>query len=142
MPISFDIEPLPNARSLRPLHRPGVGRGGRGRLHYQSPLRWRFKAGKSPVDRGKQGTKRSTAVDGRGIPIGGVTAGANRPDSPLLVPTLEHASASVGGLPERTSVHLDRGYDSNVTRERLKERGLIGEIAQKGGAKPIALGYS
>src|ERR671913_1794644 len=35
------------------------------------------KAGKSPVDRGKQGTKRSTAVDGRGIPIGGVSAGAN-----------------------------------------------------------------
>jgi transposase len=96
------------------------------------------KAGKSPVDRGKQGTKRSTAVDGRGIPIGGVTAGANRPDSPLLVPTLEHASASVGGLPERTSVHLDRGYDSNVTRERLKERGLIGEIAQKG-KKPAPL---
>jgi hypothetical protein len=27
------------------------------------------KAGKSPVDRGKQGTKRSTAVDGKGIPL-------------------------------------------------------------------------
>jgi hypothetical protein len=36
------------------------------------------KAGKSPVDRGKQGIKRSTAVDGRGIPIGGVSAPANR----------------------------------------------------------------
>jgi hypothetical protein len=34
------------------------------------------KAGKSPVDRGKQGIKRSTAVDGRGIPIGGVSAPA------------------------------------------------------------------
>ena len=34
------------------------------------------KAGKSPVDRGKQGIKRSTAVDGKGIPIGGVGAGA------------------------------------------------------------------
>ena len=54
------------------------------------------KAGKSPVDRGKQGTKRSTAVDGKGIPVGGVSAGANRNDSPLLVPTLEHASESVG----------------------------------------------
>jgi hypothetical protein len=31
------------------------------------------KAGRSPVDRGKQGIKRSTAVDGKGIPIGGVT---------------------------------------------------------------------
>jgi hypothetical protein len=34
------------------------------------------KAGKSPVDRGKQGIKRSTAVDGKGILIGGVGAGA------------------------------------------------------------------
>jgi hypothetical protein len=58
------------------------------------------KAGKSPVDRAKQGIKRSTAVDGRGIPLGTVTAGANRHDSPLLIPTLKHASASVGGLPE------------------------------------------
>ena len=29
------------------------------------------KAGKSPVDRGKRGTKRSTAVDARGIPLWG-----------------------------------------------------------------------
>jgi hypothetical protein len=54
------------------------------------------KAGKSPVDRGKQGIKRSTAVDGRGIPIGGLSAPANRHVSPLLVPTLECARA-VGG---------------------------------------------
>src|ERR671932_131794 len=90
------------------------------------------KAGKSPVDRGKQGTKRSTAVDGKGIPVGGVSAGANRNDSPLLVPTLEHASESVEGLPEGASVHLDRGYDSNLTRQRLEERGLKAEIAKKG----------
>jgi transposase len=43
------------------------------------------KAGRSPVDRGKRGIKRSTAVDGEGIPIGGVTDSANRHDSPLLV---------------------------------------------------------
>ena len=95
------------------------------------------KAGKSPVDRGKQGTKRSTAVDGRGIPIGCVRAGANRNDSTLLVPTLEHASASVGGLPEGASVHLDRGYDSSLTRERLEELDLIGEIAKKGQPAPL-----
>jgi transposase len=95
------------------------------------------KAGKSPVDRGKQGIKRSTAVDGKGIPIGGVADPANRNDSPLLAPTLDHASASVGGLPEGATVHLDRGYDSSVTRERLKDRGLIAEIAEKG--KPVPL---
>jgi transposase len=96
------------------------------------------KAGKSPVDRGKQGVKRSTAVDARGIPIGGVTDPANRNDSPLLVPTLEHASASVGGLPEGASVHLDRGYDSGATRERLKDRGLYPEISEKGMPAPLA----
>jgi transposase len=95
------------------------------------------KAGRSPVDRGKQGIKRSTAVDGEGIPIGGVTAPANRHDSPLLVPTLEHAWESVGGLPEGASVHLDRGYDSELTRERLRERALSAEISRKGKPSPL-----
>jgi hypothetical protein len=46
-------------------------------------------AGKSPVDRGKQGTKRSLLVEGNGIPLGCIIAGAHRNDSPLLRPTLE-----------------------------------------------------
>src|SRR5215213_11100043 len=95
------------------------------------------KAGRNPVDRGKRGTKRSTAVDARGIPLGTITAPANRHDSLLLVTTLEHASASVGGLPEGTSVHLDRAYDSDLTRERLEERGLLAEISQKGKPAPL-----
>jgi Transposase DDE domain len=98
------------------------------------------KAGKSPVDRGKQGTKRSTAVDGKGIPIGSISAGANRHDSPLLVPTLEHAATSVGGLPEEASIHLDRAYDSLLTRERLRERNLIAQIAKKGQPAPLSSG--
>jgi transposase len=48
-------------------------------------------AGRSPVDRGKQGIKRSTVVDGRGIPLGIVTAPANSHDSLLLDETLDHA---------------------------------------------------
>jgi transposase len=95
------------------------------------------KAGRSPVDRGKLGIKRSTAVDAEGVPIAAITPAANRHDSPLLVPTLEHACASVGGLPEGASVHLDRGYDSNATRERLEERGLISEISQLGKPSPL-----
>jgi DDE family transposase len=98
------------------------------------------KAGKSPVDRGKRGIKRSTAVDGKGIPIGGVGAGANCHDSPLLVPTLEHASSSVGALPEGANIHLDRAYDSLLTRERLRERGLIAQIAKKGQPAPLQAG--
>jgi IS5 family transposase len=92
------------------------------------------------VDRGKQGIKRSPAVDARGIPIGSVTAPANHHDSPLLVPTLDRASESVGGMPEGASVHLDRDYDSNLTRERLKDRGLNAQIAKKGQPAPLQAG--
>src|SRR5918996_1435523 len=53
------------------------------------------KAGRSPVDRGKRGIKRSTAVDARGIPLGSVSAPANRHDSPLLVPTMEASSEAL-----------------------------------------------
>ncbi|TWG10996.1 putative transposase of IS4/5 family DUF4096 [Micromonospora palomenae] len=49
------------------------------------------KAGPSPVDRRKGGLKRSVATDAGGVPIGVVSAGANRHDSPLLRPTLEAA---------------------------------------------------
>lgn len=95
------------------------------------------KAGKSPVDRGKQGTKRSTVVDARGIPLGTIAAPANRHDSPLLEETLDTLEI-LGPLPERVSVHLDRGYDSKTTREKLQTRGLLAEISRKGKPAPIA----
>ena len=95
------------------------------------------KAGKNPVDRGKQGTKRSTAVDAEGIPIGGVVAPANRHDSPLLSPTLDNARGLVGAWPEEVRVHLDRGYDSDLTRQRLADRGLLAEISRKGKPSPL-----
>lgn len=58
-------------------------------------------AGKSPVDRGKLGTKRSVLTDGKGIPLGCVAAPANRHDSPLLRPTLEKLSRFGFHLPPR-----------------------------------------
>jgi transposase len=95
------------------------------------------RAGRSPVDRGKQGIKRSTAVDAKGIPLGAVAAPANRQDSPLLTETLD-TSKALGGLPERARVHLDRGYDSNGTRERLEDRDLIAQISEKGKPAPLS----
>lgn len=96
-------------------------------------------AGRSPVDRGKQGMKRSSMVDGYGIPLGRVLAGANRHDSPLLAPTLDRLD-DLGPLPETITVHLDAGYDSAVTRTLLAERGLTGKIAHKGDKAPIQAG--
>jgi len=80
-------------------------------------------AGPSPVDRRKQGMKRSVLVEGYGIPLGRVLAGAQRHDSPLLEPTLD-LLADLGPLPEEITVHLDAGYDSGKTRDALAERGL------------------
>ncbi len=125
------------ARILRPDRRPATLRRGRGLLHHQSPCGGE-KAGRSPVDRGKRGIKRSTAVDARGIPLGTIAAPANRHDSPLLAETLDAVAEALGELPERASVHLDRGYDSKVTRERLRERGLLAEISEKGKPAPMS----
>jgi len=88
-------------------------------------------AGPSPVDRAKQGTKRSVVVDGQGIPLGIVPAAANAHDSPLLAPTLDtlgdHCLA-----PGEMTVHLDRGYDSGKTRRELDGRGMRGCISRRG----------
>jgi len=94
-------------------------------------------AGRSPVDRGKQGLKRSTIVEAQGIPLGAIAAPANRPDSPLLEPTLD-TLAALGRLPAPMTVHLDRGYDSRLTHHRLAHRGLGAEISPKGRPAPLA----
>jgi transposase len=93
-------------------------------------------AGRSPVDRGKQGTKRSLLVEASGIPLGCVVAGAHRNDSPLLRPTLEKMARfdeGMGiGLPDDITVHLDAGYDSSKTRDLLDELGCRAVISTKG----------
>ena len=85
-------------------------------------------SGRSPVDRGKQGTKRSVATDGHGVPLHLVAARANAHDSPLLEPTLAGVVDMIGTLPQYhdlrggddfPNVHLDRGYDSSKTRNLL-----------------------
>ena len=91
-------------------------------------------AGRSPVDRGKQGLKRSVAVDAAGIPLATIAAPANRHDSPLLAPTLD----ALGIADRPMTIHLDRGYDSGATRTQLAARGLTAEIAAKGTPMPIA----
>lgn len=97
------------------------------------------KAGRSPVDRGKLGIKRSTVVDAMGIPLGAIAAPANRHDSPLLEETLETLEV-LGELPDQISVHLDRGYDSKSTRQKLKDCGFTGVISKKGKPAPLQAG--
>lgn len=95
-------------------------------------------AGRSPVDRGKQGLKRSTVTDATGVPLHVVAAGANRHDGPLLGPTL--AGLDRFGPLSETTVHLDRGYDSGVSRALLAASGFTGVIARKGVPAPLQVG--
>ncbi len=39
--------------------------------------------------------------------------------------TLDAVVQTLGGLPDRASIHLDRGYDSKVTKELFENRGLM-----------------
>jgi transposase len=96
-------------------------------------------AGRSPVDRGKQGLKRSVVTDGGGIPLHVVSAGANRHDAPLLEPTLA-GLGKLDGLPEEVTVHLDRAYDGGPCRALLAALGLEGAIARKGVPAPVQAG--
>jgi hypothetical protein len=97
------------------------------------------KAGRSPVDRGKGGLKRSTAVEGVGVPLHLVSAGANRHDSPLLAPTLE-GGTKLGPLPAEVTTHLDQAYDNGPARAVLNRLGFTGEIARKGVPAPLQAG--
>ena len=75
-------------------------------------------------------------TDATGIPLGCVTAPANRHDSPLLRPTLAKLARfdqCLGStLPQKITVHLDAGYDSTKTRDLANELGCHGVISLKG----------
>ncbi len=83
-------------------------------------------AGRSPVDRGTSGRKRATIV-----------APAARHDSPLLDPTRDCLERFTP-VAEPPTVHLDRGDDAALTRERLAQRDLVGNIARTGKPAPLA----
>ena len=97
------------------------------------------KAGRSPVDRGKQGLKRSTLTDAAGVPLHLVSAGANRHDAPLLGPTLA-GLAALGPLPSDITAHLDRGYAGAPTHALLAALDLTGAVARQGVPAPLQIG--
>jgi transposase len=96
-------------------------------------------AGRSPVDRGKQGLKRSIVTEAGGIPLGVVSAAANRRDDGLLAATLDTVKV-VGVLPAQPLVHLDAGYDYQPCYQELARRGLVGQVATRGVPAPVQVG--
>jgi transposase len=77
-------------------------------------------AGRSPVDRGTGGLKRSPLAEGVGVPLATVSAPANTRDDALLPATLD-ALKDFAPLPADVTMHLDAGYDYRPCREALDE---------------------
>lgn len=97
-------------------------------------------AGKSPVDRAKQGVKRSQLTEAYGIPLVTDPAPANIRDHTLLPATLDQyrdLGKVLGPLPEQPSLSLDAGYDYRIVYEDLAQRQITPRIAKRGQQTPI-----
>jgi transposase len=91
--------------------------------------------GKSPVDRGKKGTKHTILVDSHGIPLAIRSAGANENDQTQIMPIVLDFP-QVGGKRGRPKempdeVYADRGYDNDSARALLAWLGVESHIGRK-----------
>jgi hypothetical protein len=85
-------------------------------------------AGPSPVDRRKQGLKRSTVTEAGGLPLGAVPAPAHHRDDGLLAVTLDTLTA-VGPLPALGAAHA-----------RADRRAIEGSARARPPYYPVAIG--
>jgi hypothetical protein len=90
-------------------------------------------AGRSPVDRGKRGWKRSMATKAGEIPLGWVVAAANAHDSPLLGPTLDMLD-NVGPLPDLGRLPLVGGGAVDLLAALGLAEGGAAEEREAGGS--------
>jgi putative transposase len=98
---------------------------------------WRGKkTGPSPVDRSKQGTKRSLLVESGGVPVGLCVAGANKNDFKLLVETLMSIPVERPAPSPAQPQHLclDKGYDFEEVRGLAAAFGFVAHIRSRGEA--------
>ena len=90
--------------------------------------------GKNPTDRAKCGTKRSVLTDRRGVPLGIIVTGANRPDMKFVEDTINSMPVP---RPEPTAAEpqnlcLDKGYAYPEVRTLVEEYGYTAHIPMKG----------
>jgi len=93
--------------------------------------------GPNPTDRGKLGTKRSLLVDGRGVPLAVVSAGANVNDFKILEETIRSIPID---RPEPSdnrpqNLCLDKGYDNRQSRRIAIDEGYVAHIRSRGEEK-------
>jgi hypothetical protein len=88
-------------------------------------------AGKSPVDRAKQGVKHSQLTEAYGIPLVTGPAPANIGDHTLLPDTLDGCNAldkELGPPPKHPTLSLDAGYDYRCVYDDLADRQITPQI--------------
>lgn len=93
------------------------------------------KVGPSPVDRGRPGSKHHVLTDARGTPLRVSLTGSHRHDVTRLRPLIDSLGPVRGkrGRPRRKPrmLYADRGYDYDLYRRRLRERGITPKIVQR-----------
>ena len=82
--------------------------------------------------------KRSTLVEGRGVPLAVAVAGANVPDSKLVAETLDAIPIE---RPEPTNedpqhLCLDKGYAGAPVDGEVRERGYVPHVPRKANEPP------
>lgn len=100
--------------------------------------------GKSPVDRGKPGTKHHIITDASGVPLAGSATAANVNDISEMAPLVNKLPDVAGkvGHPRRKPDALrgDLAYDSEPHRQGLREMGIEPELPEKGIDEDTGLG--
>lgn len=99
----------------------------------KSPLGGK-KTGKNPTDRAKKGTKRSTLVDAKGIPLAITVDGANRHDVKMARPTLENIQVKRPRPTKKRKQNLclDAGYVGDEVKELAQEFGFTLHVRPRG----------
>ncbi|GAA3272279.1 DDE transposase [Streptomyces roseochromogenus] len=94
------------------------------------------KRGRSPVDRGRAGSKQHLITDATGIPLAVTLTGGNRNDVTQLIPLLEAVPPVRGkrGRPRSRpdGVLADHGYDHDKYRRVVWRLGVKPSIARRG----------
>lgn len=102
------------------------------------------RTGRSPVDRGRKGSKHHAVVDAHGVPLAATTTAANVPDVKALPEVVDAVPAVRGkrGRRKRRPKRLygDRAYDSDPHRRRMRQRGIDPHFARQRTAHGSGLG--
>jgi len=98
------------------------------------------KTGKNPTDRGKVGVKRSTLIDGRGVPLAVAVEGANVPDQRLVAATLDAIPVQRPDSTPEEPQHLclDKGYVGKPVDREVRRRGYYASCSLQGQRSPEA----